>query len=296
MPRVLVTTAHGNVGREVVRQCRARGLQVRAAQTRALPSGPQDGAEECVRFDFLDRSTWPAALDGCDALFLVRPPPLGNMAETLCPFVDAAYARGVRQIVFLSVAGAERMKWVPHRQVELHLEQTGRAWTILRPGFFAQNLKDAYRQDIAEDDRIYVPAGRGRVAFVDAADIGAVAAHVLAKGHEFFGRSLTLTGAESLDFEQVAALLSGALGRTIRYEPASIAGYAFHLRTRRGMPWMQVAVQTILHVGLRRGDAEQIDPTVERLLARPPRRLAEFIREHAALWQPQGRTSRAHRA
>ena len=51
--------------------------------------------------------------------------------------------------------------------------------TLLRPGFFAQNLQDAYRRDIREEPRLHVPAGRGRVAFVDLRDPGEVAAMAL---------------------------------------------------------------------------------------------------------------------
>ncbi|MEZ5267396.1 MAG: hypothetical protein R2789_02100 [Microthrixaceae bacterium] len=44
--------------------------------------------------------------------------------------------------------------------METHLRSSGIPWTMLRPGFFAQNLGDAYRLDINEDQRIYIPAAR----------------------------------------------------------------------------------------------------------------------------------------
>ena len=250
--------------------------------TRLVETFPQ---HEAVKLDFLDRATWRSALDGCDQVFLLRPPPIGDMDATLIPFVDAAYASGVRHIVFLSVAGADRLKWVPHRKVELHLIATGKGFTLLRPGFFAQNLKDAYRRDIVEDDRLYVPAGVGRVAFLDVRDAGAVAARVFEEPTAFQGQALTLTGPEALTFDQVAALLSTALGRVIRYETASIPGYAWHLRRRRGMPWMQIVIQTVLHVGLRRGDAERVEPTIERVLGRPPLALQDFIERTVGTWR-----------
>lgn len=74
-------------------------------------------------------------------------------------------------------------------------------------------------------------------------------------------------------------------GRSIQYEPASALGYALHLRRRR-MPTAQVLVQTILHVGLRFGQAEGVDGTSERLLGRRPHDLESFIRDHAGLWKP----------
>ena len=174
------------------------------------------------------------------------------------------------------------MKWVPHRRVEEHLEaHGGGAWTVLRPGFFAQNLADGYRRDLLEDARLYVPAGEGRVTFLDVHDVGDVAAHVFAAPERYRGRYLTLTGPEALTFTEVAAKVSKALGRTIRYEPASLPGYAWHLLRRRGLSVVQTAVQLVLHAGLRRGDAELIDATLPLLLGRPARDLDTYLREAA---------------
>lgn len=282
MSSVLVTGATGNVGREVVRALRARGVAVKAAdrdprRVRAL----FEHDVEPVTFDFRDRSTF-SCVDGADALFLLRPPAIADVAETLLPFVDEARRRGVRHVVFLSVTGAENNKLVPHHAVERHLVAT-RGWTILRPGFFAQNFGDAYRRDIVEDARVYVPAGRGRVAFVDVRDVAEVAARAFTSPAEHDGRAYTLTGSEAVDFDTAAAMLSEAIARTIRYDRASIVGYVVHLR-RRGMPWAQIGVQTILHAGLRFGQAERVDPTLERLLARRPRTLRDYFRDHREVW------------
>jgi uncharacterized protein YbjT (DUF2867 family) len=280
MRTVLVTGATGNVGREVVRAARARGLAVRAA-ARGDASALLGSDVTQVRLDFSDPATF-ACTEGVDALFLMRPPAIANVAQTLLPFLDEARRRGVKHVVFLSVAGAEKNRLVPHHAIEQHL-QLGKGWTILRPGFFAQNFGDAYLRDIVEDARVYVPAGRGRAAFVDVRDVADVAASALASPTEHEGRAYTLTGPEAIDFTTAAKELSDAQGRTIRYEPASIAGYALHLR-RRGMPWAQVGVQTVLHVGLRFGQAERVDPTLARLLSNAPHALADYFRDARALW------------
>ena len=51
------------------------------------------------------------------------------------------------------------------------------------------------------------------------------------------------------------------------------------------MPWMQVIIQTILHVGLRRGDAERVEPTVEKVLGRPPLALSDYVERTADTWR-----------
>ncbi len=281
--RILVTGASGNVGREVVRALLARGARVRTTSSRA--SGRDaGGATETVRLDFHDRSTFAPAVEGCGALFLLRPPAVSDVRATLNPFVDAARAGGVGHVVFLSVAGAGENAFVPHHAVERHLIEHAGSWTILRPGFFAQNLADAYLRDVRDDDRVYVPAGRARVAFIDVRDVGEVAALALTEPARHRGEAYTLTGPEAVTFDEVVEILSEALGRRVRYVPASVAGYALHL-VRRGLPLAQVAVQTVLHVGLRFGQARSVDPTLARLLGRPGRTMREYVFDHADTWK-----------
>ena len=229
-------------------------------------------------------STFAAALRGSRALFLLRPPSIADMRRTLNPLVDAARQEGLDPIVFLSVAGANRL--MPHHAVEAHLARAGGTWTVLRPGFFAQNLGDAYRRDIVEQGRLYVPAGQARVPFVDVRDVAEVVTQAFLDPARYHGRIYTLTGPEPVSFVTAAKLLSAALGRPIRYQPASITGYVRHLR-RRGLPMGQIAVQTLLHVAMRRGQGQSqaVDPVLAMLLRRPARSLRDYVNDHVALWQ-----------
>jgi nucleoside-diphosphate-sugar epimerase len=203
--------------------------------------------------------------------------------ETLIPFAQKTLETGVKHIVFLSVAGAETNRIVPHHKVEVFLKST-KSYTILRPGFFAQNLQDAYRKDILEQDRIYVPAGQGKVAFVDLRDVALVAAHALLRPAEHANQGYTLTGPQAVSFAEAAQMLSQCLGRQVKYQAASVLGYLWHLHRRR-LPWMQAFVQTVLHVGLRFGQAEKVDATLRRLIDREPYGLAQYIHDHANTWK-----------
>jgi uncharacterized protein YbjT (DUF2867 family) len=113
--------------------------------------------------------------------------------------------------------------------------------------------------------------------------VAEVAALAFADPTSHRGKAYTLTGAEAVTLSDAAALLSAALGVPIQYVPASIIGYWRHL-SRRGMPMGQVAVQTILHVGLRFGQADTPDSTLARLLERAPKTLADYVRDHVATW------------
>lgn len=280
---VLVTGASGNVGRFVVEALLRRGVPVRAG-VRDLAQGDHLVDGTAVALDFHRPETFEPALRDVEGLFLMRPPPIARVGPTLNRLVDAAAAGGVRRIALLSVIGAGRNPVVPHHRVEQHLRRTPVDWTFLRPSFFAQNLGDSYRRDICEDGRIYVPAGAGRVAFVDVRDVADVAARALTEPGVHAGRAYDLTGPQALGFADVATLLGRALGRVVRFEPATVPGYARHLRSR-GVAVPQIAVQTVLHAGLRLGQAARVDPTLAQLLGRPAGTLQRYVDDHVALWR-----------
>lgn len=282
---VVVTGALGNVGSAVVARLldldvRVRPVDVDAdALTNAYPT------LETRRLDFWDPATFPDVLSNATKVFLIRPPAISRVGPTLNRFIDAAQDAGIRHVVFSSVAGADTNRIVPHHRVEVHLRSTAMAWTMLRPGFFAQNIGTAYRSDIIETNRIPLPAGKGKVAFIDTRDIGAVAAKTLASD-QHLQREYHLTGPTAMTFADVAGLLSIRLGRTITYQPISSLRYYQHLR-RQGLVRPHALVQTLLHAGLRRGDAEPVSTTIAALLERPATTIDTYITDHIHLWQTE---------
>ncbi|WIM99661.1 NmrA family NAD(P)-binding protein [Actinoplanes oblitus] len=282
---ILVTGATGNVGGAAAQSLLAAGFPVRVAGTDPGRLRSRFPGAEPVLLDLRRPDTFPAAVRGTGGLLLIRPPAVARVGPTLNALVDVAARDTGGHVVFVSVTGADTRRVVPHHRVEKHLSASSSPYTILRPGFFAQNLAGAYRDDIRSDDRIYLPAGRGRVAFLDTRDIGDVVAAVFADAPAHRGVAHTLTGPAALTFDEVAALLTGTLGRPIRYRAASVGGYLRHLRRQRRLPLAQCVVQTVLHTGLRRGQGERVDPTITGLLGRPPRTMAQYIRDHREVWQ-----------
>jgi uncharacterized protein YbjT (DUF2867 family) len=94
------------------------------------------------------------------------------------------------------------------------------AYTILRPGAFMQNFSETHFiravESIRARDEFAMPGGNGVVSWVSTEDIAAVAAIALTgSGHE--GKSYVQLGPEPLTLAQVAAHISWAAGRPIRY-------------------------------------------------------------------------------
>lgn len=272
--RILVTGARGNVGRPLVEQLRAAGEDVAAAVVESDSNGS-------VHFDFTDDATWPAALDGVDRVFLLRPPPLSDVKRYIRPFIAELDRRRIRHVVFLSLMGVNRA--MPHWQVEQDLKASSLGWTMLRPAFFMQNLSGPYRDDICDDDTINQPAGSGAFSFVDAADLAAVAASVLHDPAPHRGETYTLTGAHAYRYDEVASMLSAALGRPITYEPDRL------LASRRAMiadgaDTTYANVQLVINATARLGMASKVTADLPRLLGRPPSTLQSFVETNRDVW------------
>ncbi|WP_265523616.1 NmrA family NAD(P)-binding protein [Oerskovia flava] len=281
MSTILVTGASGNVGAAVVRILTAAGVDHRRAD-RHSPAGHGD----TVVFDFTDPATWAGAFEGVHSLFLVRPPAIGNVTRDLLPAVAAAREAGVRHVVFLSLQGADKNKVVPHAKVEKWLRSSDMTWTFVRASFFHQNLSTTHLTDIRDRDEILVPAGRGATAFVDAEDVGAVAAAALMDPAAHADRAWTVTGPRALTYDEIAAILTVELGRPIRYRHASIWRYARHARSVLGMPWGMVIVTTAIYTTARLGMAAGLTNEVRTVLGRDPIDFVDFARRERALWRP----------
>jgi uncharacterized protein YbjT (DUF2867 family) len=282
---LLVTGAEGTVGRHVVRYLTRRGLPVRAA-VRTGPREPSPGVE-AVRFDFGDPRTWGPAFDGVRGMFLLRPPAIGNVRRDLLPAVAAAQRAGVEHVVFLSLQGADRNRVVPHATVERWLRGSGLEWTFVRPSFFLQNLTSTHAADIRDRDAIVVPAGRGRTAFVDALDVGEVAAATLAQRRRWAGQAVTPTGDVALTYGEVAGILSEVLGRPIRYTQPGLGRYALHAHRTLGLPWGFAAVTAAIYTTARLGLAAGLTDDVRTVLGRPPTTVREFAVRERGSWEPQ---------
>ena len=75
-------------------------------------------------------------------------------------------------------------------------------WTILRPGWFAQNFSEGFFLDGVRAGELALPTGAGAAAFVDADDIAAVAVAALTEdGHD--GEVYELSGPRALGIADV---------------------------------------------------------------------------------------------
>lgn len=279
---ILITGATGTVGSALLELFEAARRPVRAGMRRR---DGYAGYGDPVELDFTRPETFAPALQGVRQLFLVRPPAIARVRKYLYPFVEAAEAAGVRQIVFLSVQGADKNPFVPHRQVERRLIDSPISQVLLRPSFFMQNLTTTHREEIRERDELFVPAGKGKTSFIDVRDIAAVAYAALDEPQLHRDRAYTLTGSRALGYHEVAETLSGVLSRRIRYAEPSLLEFALRKLGEGNAP-LFVLVMCGIYTVSRLGLAAGTTPTVEHLLGRPPISFEQFAEDHASCWRP----------
>ena len=281
---ILITGATGNVGRELASLLHSQGHPIRAAVTSAKSAQSLPYPDiPWTLFDFDQPATYAAAFAGVDRLFLMRPPHISDIDRSIKPVIEFAASVGVRQIVFLSLIGAESNRVVPHAKVEKILQAGVTPYSLLRCGFFMQNLSTTHRQDIVEHNDIFVPAGKGKTAFIDVRDIAAVAAKALTEpGHE--NQVYPLTGSEALNYYQTAQIFSQVLERPITYSSPTPWRFAWRM-WRRGNPLSYVGVVSAIYMTTRFGMAEGVTPDAAKLLGRPPRSMRQFIEDHATVWR-----------
>ncbi len=276
---VLVTGATGTVGRPLVTALLAAGEHVRAGVRDPDSAGLTTGAE-VVRLDFGDARTAAPALAGVDRLFLMRPPAISDVRAALGPLVDAARAAGVRQVVVLSVMGVNPA--LPHWRLERMVRQAGLPSTALRPAYFAQNLLTAFGKELREHSELRLGAGNGKVSFVDARDVSAVAAVLLTQTSPQ-PAALTLTGPAALTFDQAAALLAAELGRPVAYVSQGLWEHRRELLASGAEP-AYANVQLVIDLTTRLGLARRVTPEVAGVLGRPATPLAQYLHDARDGW------------
>lgn len=272
---ILITGGTGKTGGRVVSRLRAQGAPVRVASRSGEPP-----------FDWFDRATWDAALDGVKAVYLV---PIDGELLTR-PFIERAVELGVERVVLLSGRGVDvpgysgeaNIAGATHVDGEAAVRDSGIAWTILRPAWFAQNFSEGSFLDAILAGELRLPAGDGAASFVDAEDIAAVAVAALTEdGHG--GQIYELSGPRALTIADAVAEISGATGRAVRYVPLSPGEFVAELT---GQGWSSAEAEDYAEAvsPIRRGMDSHLSDGVRRALGRQPRDFTDYVKASVGAW------------
>ncbi|WHX17144.1 NAD(P)H-binding protein [Streptomyces malaysiensis subsp. malaysiensis] len=283
-PTVLVLGATGNTGSKVLRMVRAEGARALAATRR--PEAGAAGAGDAVRFDWHDPAGHAAALRGVERLYLIPPLAMAEPLPVVEPFLKTAVAQGVRRVVVLGSSAVPEADTGVGALPRL-VRETFPEWTVLRPSWFMQNFTGdhAVAHAIRDNGEIVTATGDGRVAFVDATDIAAVATRALLDDRPH-NTGHVITGPEALGYADAARIVAEVSGRPVRH----VAVAAAVLRDRlsaMGMPPEFAAVLAGLDEDIRGGAEDRTTDTVERVTGRAPRSFRAFAEAHRDAFTPE---------
>jgi uncharacterized protein YbjT (DUF2867 family) len=280
---VLVTGATGNVGSQVVRELRERGVPVRAfVRDRDRATAALGADVELAVGDFSASDSIRHALAGVDRVFLA----CGNVPGQVGyerNAIEVAKAAGVTRIVKLSAAGAavDSPLLFPRWQgeIERHLAESGLPAVLLHPRVLMTNLLAA-AEPVRRTGKLFAPAGAATIPFIDPRDVAATAAVTLTEdGHE--GQTYVLTGPDAITYQRIAEHLSEATGCTIDY--VDIPGEAARQSMLdSGIPSEVAEFFVLTFAALRNGMHAETTDVVRTLTGSIPRDFGAFARDHAA--------------
>ncbi len=277
---ILVTGATGTVGSQVVNELMKQDIPFRAGVHRR----PLEiGGVESHTIDYNRPETLEPALEGISDVFLAS-------YETWHEknLVSVARKTGVERIIKLSAWRAADEAFIVgswHRDVEREIEQSGMAWTFLRPNMFMQNTITVMGESIRKEDAIYDSVEDARVSYIDTRDVGRVAAKVLTEqGHE--GQAYNLSGPEAISHEEIAAMLTEALGRKIRFVRINDDEYRQRWK-ELGVPDEEADAWTDINRYLRTGECSVVTSNMEELTGITPIPFEQFCRDYAPALLPE---------
>ncbi len=238
-PVVLITSASGRIGRELVaRMVQDNKFTVRAAyySQDKIDYLRKLGADELVYFDLNNSETWEAALDGITAVYSASLDPL---LEGHLGFSKALgrHKDHIKHVVRISCMGADTntasydaTKHASRKGASIPLMlqhywwgekaliEEGLPLTVLRNNFYMNHLLKTDCENIVKEGWFTNPLGETRNSFVCTADIAEAAALVLNEGPEKHAdKFYDLTGPEPQTMAEIAEDLGHVMEKTIEY-------------------------------------------------------------------------------
>jgi uncharacterized protein YbjT (DUF2867 family) len=277
MNTILVTGATGNVGRPLVTQLAAAGVEVRAV-TRQPDTARFPAGVKAVR-------SAAEGLPGASAVFLNS----RTLGDELEPLVARARREGVTRLVALSAINADddfsrqpsRFRGDRNKEVEQLAVDSGLEWVSLRPTVFITNFVGMWAPQIQAGDLVYGPFASASTAPIVDRDISAVAAKALLTD-ELVGRKIPMTGPQAFTNTELVEIIGAVLSRPLGFRevPADLVRQRFV-----GLGFSaEFADAYIAFLETTVSKPALVTHEVEKILGRPAETFAEGVAAHRALF------------
>ena len=279
---ILVTGATGKLGRAIVEQLLELAPNEPIGVSVQDPEKARDLEQRGVRVrkgNFDDAASLAHAFEGASQVLIVSVPRTGEQAVRFNQTaIDVAKAAGAQRILYTSHMGSNPASPFPpmrtHAATEMALQESGVPFTALRNGFYASSAVMQLGNAVETGEA--VAPQDGPVAWTAHADLARAAAIALTKGG-LDGITSPLTSSEALDLTNIAKIASELTGRLIRRIVVSDDEFRSRL-VAHGAPEIAVTMQLGNYAASRQGDFATVDPTLARLIGRPPITLRDVLK------------------
>lgn len=271
---IVITGATGQLGSRVVNHLLDRVPADQLAVSVRTPEKADDLAARGVRVrhgDYAAPDSLVDAFEGADQVLIVSASATGGSAvEQHAAAVGAARDAGASRVLYTSHQAASlnsHFEPMPdHAATEANLVESGQPFVALRNGFYANFLPNLIRGSV-ETGRLLAPAD-GPVSWTTHDDLAEAAAIILADGGILQGLTPPLTGAEAIDLEGIADLLTSITGQTITRVVLPDEEFESGL-VGRGVPAARADMLMGMFRASRSGEFSLTDPALASLLGRP---------------------------
>jgi NAD(P)H dehydrogenase (quinone) len=283
---IIVTGATGQLGQLIVQSLIRRvpvsqvGVSVR---DRAKAADLATKGVRVRRADFAHPESLAQAFEGASQILMISSNARAYGGDNLAQHrfaIEAARTAGARRIVYTShIAASSASEFAAardHAATEDMLRTSSVAWTALRNGFYASSGLQLMG-DFQKSGVIEAPAD-GKVSWTAHVDLAEAAAAILAKAGRYDGPTPPLTASEALDLADFAAIASELLGRTIIRRVLS-DDEMLTMLAARGVPPHVSEITLAIYRASRKGEFAAVNPTLENLIGRRPKRIKELLRE-----------------
>ncbi len=213
--RVLVTGGTGNLGKSIALELVQQKMKV------TVGSRSGNGLSEEINGTILDYNnpeTFEPSLENIDSILLMAAPMDPFSDKKLIPFIDKVIEKGIKSIVLISALGVDANPEAGLYKIEKHLEGSGLNYSIVRPNFFMDNFTSGFASSMIKNNKaIYLSAAKGKTSFIATKDIAKAVSIIFKNIEQENTKVYNLTGAEALDHDQVAEVLSDLKEDKISY-------------------------------------------------------------------------------
>ncbi|KAL9658070.1 hypothetical protein ABK040_012984 [Willaertia magna] len=253
-------------------------------------------AIEYISGDLDDIQSIPdSAFDNIERLFVLTlsGPDQPKVEGQLLAKVLSQSPNTLKQVIRLSALGASvdlesnnlfKYHGDSEKVIEKALLNTNVSYVILRPNLFMQNILRDDLPSIKQQSVFYKPkqdhGPAYQISHVDVRDIVDLTIHILNEAPEkHSGQTYNITGPQSLNYEQVAEIISNSIGKKVTW--IGIDEFQFAESLKQFLPTIMVfALVRLFQMYKLNGSTANVHGDYQIVTGKKPRSLENFIEEH----------------